>query len=68
MQWQRTRTYRLTPQTIDRLDRLAKETGVWQSQLVDGLLDMGLDYVEMGRWEIGTRPGRPEMDGIRVSD
>jgi hypothetical protein len=36
------------------------------SELVECLLSTGLDCVEMGRWEIDTRPGRPELDGIRV--
>lgn len=66
MEWQVTRTYRLTRQTVNRLDRLAEETGCWPSELVENLLSMGLDYVEMGRWEIQTRPGRPVLDGIRT--
>lgn len=66
MEWQITRTYRLTRNTVNRLDRLVEETQIYNSELVESLLSMALDYVEMGHWEIKTRPGRPEMDGIRV--
>ena len=61
-----TRTYRLNHSTVARLDRLVEETGVWNSELVESLLAMALDCVEMGDWEIGTRPGRPVLEGIRV--
>jgi hypothetical protein len=61
-----TRTYRLNASTVARLDRLVNETGLLNSELVECLLSTGLDCVEMGRWEIDTRPGRPELDGIRV--
>lgn len=66
MEWQKTRTYRLAPATVGRLDRLAEETEIYHSRLVDALLMMAMDYVEMGYWEIVTKPGRPELDGIRI--
>ena len=51
-----TRTYRLTPSTAARLKRLANEHQVYDSSLVDLLLNHALDAVDAGRLTFRRRP------------
>ena len=61
-----TRTYRLTRETVNRLERLAGGMEVYHSELVEMLLSTAFDQVEGGHWKVRTRPGRPELNGIEV--
>lgn len=49
------RTYRLTPELVDRLNATARDYQVGVSDLVRYLLTVALDQVESGGLEIPTR-------------
>ena len=51
-----TRTYVIASETVAKLDALAGELGLWQSDLVDFLLADGLDDIEAGRKRVKTAP------------
>ncbi len=51
-----TRTYTIRIATVDRLDTLADELNLWQSDLVDYLLASALQDVESGRKVVKTTP------------
>lgn len=51
-----TRTYTLRIVTVERIDALAGELNLWQSDLVDHLIDVALQDVESGRKEVKTAP------------
>lgn len=51
-----TRTYTIRIATVERIDALAGELNLWQSDLVDYLLSAALEDVESGRKSIKTAP------------
>lgn len=53
-----TRTYLLTPELVNRLERMVEEHRVGHSDLVRFLLDRALTQIERGNWEIPTKPPR----------
>lgn len=50
------RTYRLEPETVERLKALAEQLQAFDSPLVDLLLSRALDEVEAGRWPLRKEP------------
>lgn len=51
-----TRTYTIRIATVERVDALAGELTLWQSDLVDYLLAAALDDVESGRKSVKIAP------------
>lgn len=51
-----TRTYRLDPQTVERIDELAAQLQCHQSPLIDMLLQRALEQVESGHWIARKEP------------
>ena len=56
------RTYRLSGDTIKRLNLLTARLETWQSDLVDLLLQRSLDEIESGNWQLDQRPVKFELD------
>ena len=51
-----TRTYRLTPDLVRRIDQLAAELECWPSPLVDLLLAAALDELDAGQLHVNRTP------------
>lgn len=52
----RPRTYRLSPETIEQIEALAKDLNSWPSPLVDMILQRGLAEIASGNWKPVLRP------------
>ena len=50
------RTYRLRPETVERIDRMTADQSIYPSSLVDVLLTVGLDLVERGALRVEKEP------------
>lgn len=57
-----TRTYRLDRQTIERVDRLAGNLNLWQSALIEAMLNLVMDDIEAGRVKLRRRPVKYELE------
>ena len=64
MEYPLARTYRLKPDTIDRINLLSALLRVHQSEVVDALLRAALDDIDSGRLVITTRPATWALDSI----
>lgn len=58
------RTYRLRPATVQRIDALSAALNLYQSTLIDALLTDALDAIDAGRLKIHTRPVKFELDQL----
>lgn len=61
------RTYRLQPQTVHAVDTLAAQTELYQSEIVDTLLDYALAEIAAGRLRLRRRPIAWKVDGIELA-
>lgn len=65
--WRGARTFRLRQETISRLDELTKKFETYSSDIVDQVLEMGLDEIDSGRWVIDARPVKYEVNLIQAA-
>lgn len=56
MQKKMPRTYQISPETIERIQRNAQLLECYPSVLVDLLLKRALDELEKGTWQIKRKP------------
>lgn len=61
------RTYRLRPQTVHAIDDLAAQAELYQSEIVDTLLDYALAEIAAGRLRLRRRPIAWQVDGIEFA-
>lgn len=50
------RTYQMSQETIERVQRNAKQLECYPSVLVDLLLKRALDELEKGNWQLNRKP------------
>ncbi len=59
--WKGARTYRLRQTTIKNIETHAERLECWQSDLVDLILERGLEEIAMGRWAFNQMPVKFEL-------